>query len=230
MAPNLLGLRLTHRAMRGDTRRLARLMDRLAAGDERADAARLNAIAAFATKLCDGIHHHHQAEDNVLWPVIVRSAGAEVDLSDLSDDHAKLDPLLEEISWYATRLGKLPVAAKRMAAALGTLADLLDEHIEEEERLLFPIIATYVSEPDWNTVENEVRKGGDLGFDLPRIGQYARPDELAELRRAAGPVLTLLLTLLGRGHRRRQELIFGPASRPTGGGQPPGVQERGSRA
>ncbi|WP_188188713.1 hemerythrin domain-containing protein [Nonomuraea sp. SYSU D8015] len=178
MAPNLLGFRMTHRAMRGDTRRLARLMNEIAAGEERVDAARLEAIATFATKLCDGIHHHHRAEGTVLWPVVVRSADAEVDLSDLSDDHARLDPLLEEITWYATRLGKVPVAAKRMAVALGALADLLDEHIEEEERLL---------------------------------GQYARPDEMSGLRRLAGPALALLLTLLSRGHRRRQKTIFGAA-------------------
>lgn len=211
MAPNLLGIRITHRAMRADIRRLARLMDEITAGDDRPDAARLAAIATFATKLCDGICHHHQAEDNVLWPVLMRSAGAEVDLSDLSDDHAQLDPLLEEVCWSATRLGKDPEAARRMAKALGTLADLLDEHIEEEERLLFPIIDKYVSEQDWETVENEVRKGGDLAFDLPRIGQYARPEEMAELRRVAGPVLALLLTVLSRGHRRRQKLIFGVA-------------------
>ncbi|MGW0194058.1 hemerythrin domain-containing protein [Nonomuraea sp. NPDC003201] len=78
MAPNMLGFRITHRAMRGDARRLATLMSGLAAGEERADPARLHAIATFATKLCAGIHHHHQAEDDVLWPVIVRSAGAEV--------------------------------------------------------------------------------------------------------------------------------------------------------
>jgi hemerythrin-like domain-containing protein len=100
-------------------------------------------------------------------------------------------------------------APGRMAKALTTLAALLDEHIEEEERLLFPVIAKYVSEADWQTVEDEVRKGGDIGFDLPRIGQYARPEELAELRKLAGPVLALLLRLLNRGHRRRQALIFG---------------------
>ncbi|MBB5779064.1 hemerythrin domain-containing protein [Nonomuraea jabiensis] len=209
MAPNMLGFRITHRAMRGDARRLATLLGGIAAGEERADRARLDAVAAFATKLCAGIHHHHQAEDNVLWPVIVRSAGAEVDLSDLSDDHAELDPLLAEITAAAARLGTDRAAAGRMAKALTTLADLLDEHIEEEERLLFPVIAKYVSEADWKSVEDEVRKGGDIRFDLPRIGQYARPEELAELRRLAGPVLALLLRLLNRGHRRRQALIFG---------------------
>ncbi|MEV1171551.1 hemerythrin domain-containing protein [Nonomuraea sp. NPDC049784] len=187
------------------------MLCRIAVGEQQADPVRLAAIATFATKMCAGIHHHHQAEDDVLWPVIVRSAGAEVDLSELSDDHAQLDPLLKEITTAAAGLGKEQSAAGRMARSLATLADLLDQHIEEEERLLFPIIAKYVSEKDWESVEDEVRKGGDIGFDLPRIGQYARPDELAELRRLAGPLLAILLRLLNHGHRRRQRLIFGTA-------------------
>ncbi|MFI6921874.1 hemerythrin domain-containing protein [Nonomuraea spiralis] len=209
MAPNMLGFRITHRAMRADTRRLAEVMSAIAAGEEQAGQERLRAITTFTAKLCAGIHHHHQAEDNVLWPVIVRSAGAEVDLSDLTDDHAALDPLLEEITTAAGQLGGDGQAARRMAKSLTSLADLLDEHIEEEERLIFPVVATYVSEEDWAKVEAEVRKGGDARFDLPRIAQYARPEEMAELRRLAGPVLVVLLALMKRGHRRRQELIFG---------------------
>ncbi|SEM61811.1 hemerythrin domain-containing protein [Nonomuraea pusilla] len=209
MAPNLLGFRIAHRMMRGDSRRLAAVTGALARGGQRADAARLRAIGEFATKHCAGIHHHHQAEDDVLWPVIVRSAGAEVDLSDLTDDHKALDPLLEEITAAAAELPGSPSAVRRMAASLATLADLLDEHIEEEERLLFPVIEKYVPEEEWERVETEVRKGGQASFDLPRIGQYALPEELAALRRMAGPVLTVMLALMGPGHRRRQKLIFG---------------------
>ncbi|WP_219470919.1 hemerythrin domain-containing protein [Nonomuraea rhizosphaerae] len=209
MAPNLLGFRITHRSMRGDVRRLSGLMSELAAGEQKADAARMRAITTFITKVCAGIHHHHKAEDDVLWPVIVRSAGAAVDLTDLTDDHATLDPLLDEITTAAARLQTDPGVPARLAKSLGALADLLDEHIEEEERLLFPVINTYVSEKDWLEVERAVRKGGDMAFDLPRIGQYARPEELAELRKLAGPVLSVLLTLTRRGHQRRQQLIFG---------------------
>src|SRR4051794_29875026 len=103
MAPNLLGFRITHRSMRGDSRRLAVLLSEIAAGDQRADTGRLTEITTFVTKLCAGIHHHHQAEDEVLWPVIVRSAGSEVDLAGLTDDHAQLDPLLDEITGTARR-------------------------------------------------------------------------------------------------------------------------------
>lgn len=209
MSPNLLGIRLMHRAMRADARRLALLMEELAAGRQQADQERLRAIAEFATRLCAGIHHHHRAEDEALWPVLVRSSGPEVDLDGLTEDHEALDPLLEEITDVAARLESDTGAPASLAKSCAALADLLDEHIEEEERLLFPVILRYVSESDWQQVEDAARKGGDLRFDLPRIAQYAHEDEMAELRRAAGPVL--LLRLLNRGHLRRQRLIFGQA-------------------
>lgn len=183
MAPNLLGIRIIHRAMRGDARRLAAVLAQLAAGEQKADEVRLRAIEEFTGKLCAGIHHHHRAEDEVLWPVIVRAAVGSVDLSELSDDHASLDPLLDDITGEAARLRTDPLAGHRLAKGLRTLADLLDEHIGQEERLLFPVIRKYVSESEWKTVENAVRKGGDLRFDLPRVEQYAEREELAELRR-----------------------------------------------
>ncbi|MFC4118255.1 hemerythrin domain-containing protein [Nonomuraea zeae] len=209
MTPNLLGMRINHRAMRADSRRLATVMNEIAAGEQQASPARLAAINEFAAGLCTGIHHHHRAEDDILWPVIVRSAGAEVDLSDLSDDHAALDPLMEEITATAATLGTDAAAPRRLAKALTTLADLLDEHIEEEERLVFPVILKYVSVADWAKVEEGVRKGSKLSFEVPRIAQYASPEELAELRREAGLVLRILLRLLNPGHQRRQRLIFG---------------------
>ncbi|ETK34153.1 hemerythrin domain-containing protein [Microbispora sp. ATCC PTA-5024] len=200
--PNLLGFRLGHRTMRGDSRRLAETTRAIAEGRQACDARRAAAIRDYVVKLCAGIHHHHKTEDDVLWPVIVRSAGAEVDLSDLTDDHSALDPLLNEITAAAGD----PAA---LAKPLARLADLLDEHIEEEERLLFPVILGHVSAGDWEQVEKAAQKGGDIRFELPRIERYVQPSEMAELRKLAGPVLVLLLALLRPGHRRRERLVFG---------------------
>ncbi|MGC5009237.1 hemerythrin domain-containing protein [Streptosporangium sp. DT93] len=209
--PELLGFRITHRAMRGDARRLAVLATELAAGRQSATPARASAIAAFIATLNHGIHHHHTMEDELLWPVIERSAGAEVDLRDLSDDHAELDPLLAEINGQAAAFASTGDASA-LARSLTRLADMLDEHISEEERLIFPIITRYVSAADWNTVEAAVRKGGNPRIDLPRIEQYARPEEMARLRGLAGPVLVLMLSLFRRGHRRRERAVFGPSA------------------
>jgi iron-sulfur cluster repair protein YtfE (RIC family) len=209
MTPELLGFQITHRAMRADTRRLADLTTQLTEGRQVTDPARARAIAEFITTLNQGIHHHHTMEDEVLWPVLERSAGVELDLRDLSDDHTDLDPLLAEINGQAAAFASTGDASA-LAKSLTRLADMLDEHITEEERLLFPIIKKYVSVADWEMVETAVRKGGNVKIDLPRIEQYARPDELARLRKLAGPMLTLMLSLFRRGHRRRQRLVFGP--------------------
>ncbi|MBB2913453.1 hemerythrin-like domain-containing protein [Streptosporangium becharense] len=207
--PETLGFQIAHRSMRGEVRRLADLTAQLADGRQSADPARARAIVEYIAAMCTTIHHHHKTEDEVLWPVIERSAGAEVDLRDLSDDHAELDPLLDTIRSGSEEFLRTS-DARRLAVCLTRLADMLDEHIEEEERLLFPIIRKYVSVADWKRVEDVARKGSNVMVELPRIEQYARPDELATLRRLAGPVLTVMFTVLRGGHRRRQRLIFGP--------------------
>ncbi|GAA3091312.1 hemerythrin domain-containing protein [Streptosporangium carneum] len=209
MTPELLGFQLAHRVMRGEVRRLAVLATELADGRQSADADRARAVAAFVAAMCASIHHHHVTEDEMLWPVIERSAGAEVDLRDLSDDHSELDPLLAEIDGQAAAFASTGDASA-LAVSLTRLADMLDEHIEEEERLLFPIITKHVSVADWKRIEDAARKGGDVRVDLPRIEQYARPEELARLRKLAGPVLSLMIFLFRGGHRRRQRLVFGP--------------------
>ncbi|MEV0459798.1 hemerythrin domain-containing protein, partial [Catellatospora methionotrophica] len=173
---------------------------------------RAAALRDYVLPLLAGIHHHHAMEDQVLWPVLARSAGAQVDLNELSDDHASLDPLLDQARTAllaAVADPGDPAAFTDLARLLATLRDLLDEHIEEEERLLFPVIARHVPVADWLTVERAVRKGGALRFEVPRIEHYARPEELAALLAAAGPVLRLMLRLLRPGFQRRQRLLFG---------------------
>ncbi|GAA4245518.1 hemerythrin domain-containing protein [Dactylosporangium darangshiense] len=210
--PNLLGITINHRSMRGDARRFADVTRAIADGSLPGTPGRARAIQQYLTSLCDGIHHHHQAEDDVLWPVLRETAGAEVDLAELTDDHKQLDPLLDRVRAEATALAAAPAdraAAGRLSDTLATLRDLLDEHIDDEERTVFPVIRRYVNHDQWQQVENAVRKGSKIGFELPRIERYATPDELADLRRTAGPVLLLMLAAVRPGFARRERVIFG---------------------
>jgi len=210
--PNLIGFRIAHRTMRGDSRLLSRAISAIADGSEPCDRNRAEAVREYVAKSCTGIHHHHRLEDELLWPLLERSAGAAVDLSELTEDHSQLDPMLDEITEAAREFTRDRTVAPRLAKSLGALADLLDEHIEEEERTIFPIIDEYVSVKDWDELEAEVRRTGDARFELPRIERYARPEELAALRKAAGPVLVMMLALLRPGFRRRHRLVFGSLS------------------
>ncbi|GAA0438211.1 hypothetical protein Acor_62330 [Acrocarpospora corrugata] len=207
--PDLTGIRIIHRAMRGDLHLLVALTEAIAAGRTDVSPARARALADFVGQIRHAIHQHHTREDEIVWPLLERSAGAAVDLTDLSDDHSVLDPLLAEMESAGRAFVANRNAIGALAASVRKLSELLDEHIEEEERRIFPVIQKYVTTADWEHSENEIRKGGSIKFDLGWVAHYATPAELAHLRAKAGPIITLMIAMIRPGHRRRHRLIFG---------------------
>ncbi|MBN9110303.1 MAG: hemerythrin domain-containing protein [Pseudonocardia sp.] len=214
---DLLGLRLLHRAMRTELHRTTAMAERLADVRTGCSPKRAKAIDKWVRDLCDEIHHHHTAEDLDAWPVIAARAGAAVDLTELSDDHAALDPLLDRLRAASQALAngrpeEQPALASELAAALRVIRDELDEHIEAEERDVFPIVEQYVPAAEWKAVEAAVqkRKGGPgVAFQVPRIVAVTTPQELAAMRKVAGPVLIALLKVITPAHNRRVRLVFG---------------------
>ncbi|MFI6599871.1 hemerythrin domain-containing protein [Nonomuraea sp. NPDC050536] len=89
--PDLTSMYVIHRAMLGDLRRLTALLS----GPVVIRGERLTAMRRYTASLLLEIHHHHVNEDELLWPLIERTAGQAVDLSPFTDDHETLAPLLE---------------------------------------------------------------------------------------------------------------------------------------
>lgn len=204
--PDLLGMRLAHRAMIADTARFTDLTRDIAAGRADCPPRRAAAIAEYLLLLCDSIHHHHTIEDEVLWPLL-RDTGA-VDVRELEDDHAQLDPVLDGVRAAAREL-----AREGSAAALGDhlarLNALLTEHIADEEDTVFPVITAHLDAKQWSTVEAAARKGATMSFELPRMFGMCTPEEWERATAEGGLVLGLMLRWFGRAHRRREALIAG---------------------
>jgi len=217
--PDLLGMTLGHRMMRADLHRLTAVVEAIAAGRTDCPNRRTAALVRWCRDLCDEIHHHHAAEDEIGWPVIAQYAGDSVDLAVLSDDHSALDPMLDTVRVAATTFAQAPEDRRRdsaveLAAGLARVRDELDEHIEAEEAAIFPVVEKYVPAAEWARTEQAARKSGpgaryELTFSLPRIVSVATPEEYARLRRTAGPVLTPILALVRPSFRRRERLVFG---------------------
>ncbi|GEM32897.1 hypothetical protein NN3_39040 [Nocardia neocaledoniensis NBRC 108232] len=206
--PNLLGIRLAHRAMLADTARFATLARELAGGP--CPPRRARAVAGYLGLLCDSIHHHHRVEDEVLWPMLAAAAGDAVDLRELTDDHAQLDPMLAGIraacaDLVAGRAG----AAAHLADRLTCLHTVLDEHITDEERTVFPIVTEYLSPARWGQVEAAARGGAVLRFELPRMMAVCTPAERAEVLREGGLPVRAMLSVFGVRHRRRERALAG---------------------
>lgn len=205
------GLLLAHRAMLRDADRLADLTARLAERGTPVDPKRAAAIGAYLTDFCDSVHHHHSAEDDLLWPLLEASAGAHVDLTELSDDHSVLDPKLAAIRAGARALrdtGRVPAA---LAADVADLRNVLHEHIADEERTIVPLIRRYVPAADWEAMEAKIRRRAKMSFEAPRIMAVADEAEMAGMRADGGLPLALMLKVLPPAFRRRERKVFGAA-------------------
>ena len=207
---DLLGIRLAHRSMTTDVRRLTDTTEAIGWGRQACSPRRATAIGNYVELLIESIDHHHHTEDDVLWPVLEAAAGAHVDLDALSDDHTELAELLTELQHTSSTFARSATAedAMTLAHTLARLGALLDEHLEDEERTIFPIITRYVDKSDWTAVEESARKRGRLDFDGPRALGAAEPAELERIMAEGGIMLRILAPVLTRKHRKRERAVF----------------------
>ncbi|GAS94963.1 uncharacterized protein RMCC_1929 [Mycolicibacterium canariasense] len=200
---------MAHRAMIADVGRMAALLGGIAQGTH--TCSHPKDVDRYIRLLCDSIHHHHTVEDEVLWPIVTASAGNFVDLSELIDDHAALDPRLDRIRVLSTAFRTAPgqPTAAPLAAALADLYQLVREHIADEERAVFAVIREHVSVADWAVVEKAAQRAGKMSFDGPRVMKVATPEEFANAAAGANPLLIAFVKLMMRRHNRFERRVFG---------------------
>ncbi|WP_351237536.1 hemerythrin domain-containing protein [Streptomyces sp. NPDC002133] len=135
----------------------------------------LGALAQLRDFLVANLRHHHETEDEDLWPRIVAAAPAtEHELDALSEEHERLDAALDRLAAVnvsgnevgdgadeavGTGLGGGGVvdgvrAALRDAAV--AVRDTVHDHLEHEEPVLFPALRDHISPEDWQDFAQRV--------------------------------------------------------------------------
>ncbi|MGY1698380.1 hemerythrin domain-containing protein [Geodermatophilus sp. SYSU D00766] len=210
-------LALAHRALRRGCRLLADVAAEVAGGAP-CPPERRRALVAFGRAVLGEVRAHTEREDAVLWPVVAACAGAHAaDLQPLTEDHAALRALIGRAGAALPGLAAAdPAAAGASATALAELADALDEHVEEEEREVFPVVRRCVSVRDLARYEARCARGTGLrqaAFALPWLADTCRdPAERAGLLAATPAPLRVVLRLAEPGWRRRRDLVVGTAA------------------
>jgi iron-sulfur cluster repair protein YtfE (RIC family) len=130
---------MVHRAFRNELRSLPELIRSVHDGDAKRAAvvnAHLNLIIAV-------LHHHHAAEDDLIWPKLhARVPMRDDDISGMEDEHraiaAGADTATATGSVWA-KTGAL-AAAERLCTAVAELIELVEAHLDDEEREVVPLI------------------------------------------------------------------------------------------
>jgi hypothetical protein len=94
--------------------------------------------------------HHHQAEDEGLYPIVRQRVPASIPVLDaMNADHEKIVPAMEHVTAAAKRYSTDPAARTELLDALGELATVTLPHLENEEIEMMPIAAATVSAAEW---------------------------------------------------------------------------------
>ena len=102
------------------------------------------------------LHHHHTAEDELAWPLLLERVPDElapiVEL--MESQHERVDGLLGEIAEVtpAWRASASAVDRDRLADLTDTLYAHVAEHLDAEEERLLPIAARTLTEEEWKAI------------------------------------------------------------------------------
>jgi hemerythrin-like domain-containing protein len=213
--PDLVGYELVHAAMLRDVQRLADLAERIAAGATDVSRERAHAIRDYLRLLFPAITHHHEIEDEIVWPVIADRVTDQATMTRLTVDHQQLDPLFDQVLIAAERLTVDPasrLAADELAGWLRRLATDLDAHIALEEQLVFEVLREQIPFDEYEQMDQRIRKSGsvaDLPFTVPWMAAVATDDQRERALAAAGWPFRVLLAVTRRGYARRERAVFG---------------------
>jgi iron-sulfur cluster repair protein YtfE (RIC family) len=159
--PNLIFVQLIHGALRADAARLVTATAALSPADR---GARLVGVSAYYDKYREQLISHHTHEDTIFFPALAaRSVDiAESHCDELEAQHHELDGVLQEASQgFATMADPARDFAADQAAtvaALTTMAEHLNAHLDLEEETAIPLIASSIPVAEYKPIEARVRK------------------------------------------------------------------------
>ena len=147
---------LIHQAVRRDLGRLKTALDSY--GGTQPD--RAKGLERAYANLQRELAHHHEQEDELIWPMLARLGVDHELLSTMESEHEDMSAALGETGAAMTKF-----ATSGSATDLGPARESLKRtqvvvvrHLDHEERELEPLMAPHLESAEWKQVEKTLRK------------------------------------------------------------------------
>jgi hemerythrin superfamily protein len=203
MSENMTMNRVIHAAVRRDLERLETALANARAGD----GARARELERAYANLHRELTHHHEGEDQFVFPFLARTGGDADLLKAMDDEHQAMADALAD-----TRTAMAAYAASGSAGDAATARDsvartrvVVDRHLSHEESDLEPLIEPHLRSAEWKRVEKQLRPRSPLvaGRFLAWISDGMTDEGRAYLRATIPvPVTSLLGRVAGRAYHR----------------------------
>jgi hemerythrin-like domain-containing protein len=201
-------------------RRELRLAGGLVRGVRAGDPGRAATVSAHLQLVEDVLHHHHTAEDELLWPKLLRRVPAEIApvVRLMEAQHEQVDALLERIGVLRPQWAQdpTPQGGAELADLYDRLYAALAEHLDAEETRVLPLVARCITPAEWNELGDAGRAGiprKDMALVFGML-MYEGDPEVVRIMLAPAPLpVRVLVPRLGRrAYRRRALQVHGIAT------------------
>ena len=142
---------LVHRVFRREFRILPALIRAASAGDR----ARAGVLGDHLQTLATALRHHHEAEDELLWPALLDRVGLHADLVHrMESQHDRLHVLLDRIDELTPRWRATAGAALRdeLADVVAGASAAIHEHLADEEQEVLPLVSEHITQAEWDAL------------------------------------------------------------------------------
>jgi iron-sulfur cluster repair protein YtfE (RIC family) len=98
------------------------------------------------------LHHHHAAEDELVWPKLQsRAPDRHAHLQRMVDEHTEIAAAVDGVesllvAWTKTADPKL---TEELSAAASELSTCIARHLDDEERNALPVIEEHLTQSEW---------------------------------------------------------------------------------
>ena len=201
-----------HRSIRSAGYAIAAAAETLRADDHD----RMDAFVRYWQGHVGEILSHHGVEDTIFFPALRARAPEVADVLDLLDEeHHILDRLMEDaraaIEGIVT--GERPA---RAAQLLRRLADVMDDHLDLEDREIVPRFGRWFTAAEYEAMTKAAIKqvgiGKQAAFTVPYIGFWATEQERTTLLGDAPLPFRILYRLTRKRHDALTRAALGQAA------------------
>lgn len=145
--PDTSNMVIVHQCFRDNFAALPALVDAVDDGD----AARAGIVVDFLVELTTALHHHHVAEDEGLWPLLLGRADAAAAILRMEEQHERLGELIDLSLTQAAafRTSARSDRGHQLSTTLSALSAALNEHLDDEESVALPLAEAHLTVAEW---------------------------------------------------------------------------------
>ncbi len=155
------------------------------------------------------LHHHHEAEDELLYPLLLERVPDEAESTESIDgEHAVINTSVNdaEAACAAWRADPTAESASALADALDHVNEVMTPHLDHEEQVIVPLAARTLTQAEWDEIGERARAGIPKTHLAAAFGMVTEPltPEEATLMKSGlpAPVRLLYPILIDRPWKR----------------------------